>query len=1476
MNRDSASSKPAASGFPGESHWHLESPFAHEPIDANREEDSSPRLSKLLDESPFVRLLGREQPFDGSAPSHNEDEPAETECCRADVREFEDEDVTLDEEAPGCADEETSFTDETGLSVAEIWTASADQISFRDRVLAAHLARSRAARGSPKRDLSDDALTNVPGTGIRTSPETAAAAGRLLAAANADLAQAQQSGDVDALLTIRLTATSGYRGSKHQKDLWIQYFSAKGGYYDRTQAARERLADGPHSDAAVDYMLKSTKAGGFGLGGRIAAPGYSNHQGGIAIDFWQARKKDHRIRNKSTDSERAKWRASWFHAWLRRNAATFGFQPIPSEEWHWEYRSGSATQAAAPKPAEASRHLGGKLWTFAATTLPLPVSVYCPQAAISQPEVDLLVYAHGLLDRCEGPHTVPGIITQEPFKLARIVSATQRAVVLVVPHLGWQDYKGAHPLGTPARLNGVLAEVLTELGRAQSSAAPAVRELILAGHSRAYGVLEPLARAHADRDMQRGTLAKLSQVWAFDTTYAGRVDDWMAWLDANPRLAVSVFYRPGSAQQRAAGKKLTWAVGDEFYRRRGGRLRVEQAPEKHCDVPPTRLPGLLARSPSPQQETEDLADLEDLAATGALDAAETYGDIMEYADDTGAEAELDDGYAIDEFEASGAGHDAECGCSACRDGARGAETDPGDELSTDDLLSDVAFEPEDAPTDPEARAEASARTASTSQDEAIDEVPRELLDEAAGAGPDNPPARFDAENTSDTGLFVSAPTSGPVAQEAPTGQAAQRCQRKWVAEVAAYPVEVRNAIANAPTHGALDVYLWAVRKGVRDEAKLRRLLYFTLYGYQHGYCDPATRAATTAWNDVATSIRAYRKWPQPPRAQAGAEPCSSSSAQPVPRDKPALDITGRYYTMRPSATFVINQAGQHIEGVASYVLDSSSAKSGDHRQVTEFQGDLHGRRYQWFDRDRPGNFGQIGENNGQLFIAQGVGANNETIWEQLRPIEKRPTLIRPGDLNRSFDLIDRYELTPLTPEQMKFVRLILDKGKLEQIFELYFNRQKRDEALAFLMRRFVGDPGQAPYVPRLEKFHSVDLPLVREYARQVLTLQKWKQQRNLIRSHGDWIQMMLDRTLRPGALRAPDFKRYLGFDASPQRAQSEGEHTYEFTIELTGASFMLAGYTGTVSIEKTGAGKRWQRTFDIDLWGANAAVTLFDAKIGSKLKGAARSYVEWTENDVPGAVRIFRAGASIGMDAASAQAGFMHVLGDESLPPLDVFFQEAGLGVPNVMKILEDGAKAEFDRLRGEPGSVSPKGVLGLDITVSALFGSISPAGSLLERLRKVRKAPDVIDLSRDVKSDVSVARSLSSQTHFCLGSDRLTEAAVQALRIMCARELPLLMSPQSHLLVIGHADTLGRGRYDNKALSGRRAKNTIQAIRDVLGAKFGLKDDGTHIKAVAAGDELAARESRNKATPAPKHRRVQVFLNSVLVLTLFGSSGVP
>ena len=334
-----------------EAFWRAESGTTEEAErDDAESEDEEPEISEACEEE-----------------QENSDEGAEAE--------WEDLEDTADEAAAS----------EPELLDSEVWSGTADQNAFRDRVLAAHIARSKAAGGAPQRDLRRDELKAIPRTSIETRADTADAAGRLLAAANADLAAAQKAGDADARRTVRLTATSGYRSSAYQSDLWRQYFSAQGGYYDRTQDARQAIPEGRHSDEAVAYMLKRKKDGGFGLGGRIAAPGYSNHQGGIAVDFFQERTKGNRIANKSDDASRRRWRNTWFHKWLKTNAATYDFAPISTEEWHWEYR---------PSATSAARAQGGP-------SIPVPPAPET-RSPVATPSAELVRFAQRVLNATEG------------------------------------------------------------------------------------------------------------------------------------------------------------------------------------------------------------------------------------------------------------------------------------------------------------------------------------------------------------------------------------------------------------------------------------------------------------------------------------------------------------------------------------------------------------------------------------------------------------------------------------------------------------------------------------------------------------------------------------------------------------------------------------------------------------------------------------------------------------------------------------------------------------------------------------------------------------------------------------------------------------------------------------------------------------------------------------------------------------------
>jgi hypothetical protein len=211
---------------------------------------------------------------------------------------------------------------------------------------------------------------------------------------------------------------------------------------------------------------------------------------------------------------------------------------------------------------------------------------------------------HGL-NTCEPRERTPpaSYIGELPFELGQLVAASNRGIVLVVPHIPWQG-QDPDALGQPAKVNALMDEVLAELARVSGGTAPTLSNLILAGHSRAYGVLDPLAKRHAQPQMSQGALAKLSRVWAFDITYGkwAPVDEYLQWLTAKPSLQIDLFYRAGTRTE-ARGKRFEDAMGQS-----GGRLRVTISPERHCDVPGRRLPGLLAPATGQVGTGEDASD----------------------------------------------------------------------------------------------------------------------------------------------------------------------------------------------------------------------------------------------------------------------------------------------------------------------------------------------------------------------------------------------------------------------------------------------------------------------------------------------------------------------------------------------------------------------------------------------------------------------------------------------------------------------------------------------------------------------------------------------------------------------------------------------------------------------------------------------------------------------------------------------------
>src|ERR1044072_7135938 len=155
-------------------------------------------------------------------------------------------------------------------------------------------------------------------------------------------------------------------------------------------------------------------------------------------------------------------------------------------------------------------------------------------------------------------------------------------------------------LHTPAGLNALVAEVLADVGMRQNQPAPDLSSFIVAGHSRAYGVLYPLGRSHASKEHGTGALARLSQVWLLDATYGTPpLRDFKTLVDKFPALSIVILYRRNSATDKFKGK------AEE------GRLAfrpIEAKSLSHCALPAHVLPALLQGGGAVHEELEGIGD----------------------------------------------------------------------------------------------------------------------------------------------------------------------------------------------------------------------------------------------------------------------------------------------------------------------------------------------------------------------------------------------------------------------------------------------------------------------------------------------------------------------------------------------------------------------------------------------------------------------------------------------------------------------------------------------------------------------------------------------------------------------------------------------------------------------------------------------------------------------------------------------------
>jgi len=699
--------------------------------------------------------------------------------------------------------------------------------------------------------------------------------------------------------------------------------------------------------------------------------------------------------------------------------------------------------------------------------------------------------------------------------------------------------------------------------------------------------------------------------------------------------------------------------------------------------------------------------------------------------------------------------------------------------------------------------------------------------------------------------------------EAPPKLDLVKCKNDWIKFRDTFHDDVRDALADGAIDSAVTL---AIHQGIRDSKKLIKLEYLAKHGEERGYCypippkDSATKGELQA---IQGHVKELLSLPFPPLAQRGYIKCRKrekrqDEAHP---DAVSFDITGRYelrYTPESSDPthkparitqyiLAINQAGKHIEGFLDDVLLPHSTRPK--RITIPFHGDLQddGARFLIFSHDRPDKWwGYLLLNKvdkkGPLYLQMMTNPDPDEPGKlppaNLHQVYEYPTLMNwdwlfsNPDISNG-DIIYLHERWPLTMDQVDHLTKSFKEDNISPLLQIYFSTSF-DDTVSGRNKLFESSRKLADYIEKVftNKDYGVfessswksDVILAGYYARMILSQNRWTFKHRSM-SQLDWIQVMLDGLAQFGG-RIVSVINYLGLKPKSMKGGKPIDPTispnkYKVSLDLTGFTFY---YRGTINISKE-SGQRWNESFKISLLG-------IQVKPGFKIKGngEASTYADWQPSDIPGKVVFLTASLGGKIPGVSGKVGawIMQIFGSEIFPYMDVQNTELDIGMHGSTKFTLD--LVNLGGLRGE------------------IFDKKLP-------YKDYSKFSPVVDYSAvfGTKEDI----------HFCLDSAILTEDGRQALRIICANYLPAFINPDSKLDIVGHADRLGTPLY-NYELSKFRAENTKKAIVDILGSKLAFMK----INPWGEGESKAAIIDPPQ-TPNPQYRRVDIYLNSKLIISL-------
>lgn len=621
-----------------------------------------------------------------------------------------------------------------------------------------------------------------------------------------------------------------------------------------------------------------------------------------------------------------------------------------------------------------------------------------------------------------------------------------------------------------------------------------------------------------------------------------------------------------------------------------------------------------------------------------------------------------------------------------------------------------------------------------------------------------------------------------------------------------------------------------------------------------------------------------------------------------------LDITGRYELLVKQQTisqnsiigqtFVVNQAGNHIEGIVADVW-SPLNKWRSTKRFYDAGGDLEQTedgqlifRMQYRQRSSIDYvLVKVGEKAGHagLFLQKHYTKVNKSpsAWQFFRKLSNRPVLMGAELQQLNNSIVRDYEWFPLLEHQINFIKkkvvaprelkkwldpsidkYMRDKGFFEWHFEIGPRQQEAareiENQLTYIFLEKKGNGDRKASHPN-HGIHPTDARIASYYFRSALSFYAYKN--NLTRL--DYLMRIFSRYGGGMNLAARFLNATPCSSSSPRNCKA---YRYEVTIQtkvgLSGSAALLAkvsigGVVFKIIVKKIEGKGNWpigkSASFYAIALNLGAGIKLGKPGVGVSASPLPKSMSttfttdkEWWPDDFPGQAYLTTvsvgAGKSTigGVGSVGVKKGFYTSFDIYSRTPGDlrIPFVPGGVSVSFGLNIKKPNFKST------NPMDYMPKPSASAD--GNFMIMKIMELGSSVPKLKPIV-----------VKRNYEALLDFTKRLFFIFDSALLTPHGRQLLRIVCCLELRYFLNPAAEVKIVGLADRVGERQY-NVGLSKNRALNTAQALQDILGKKLRAK-----LKTEWIGERKAATAGDLDELDNPRFRGAEIYINGNLIVRL-------